>query len=444
MKPINSNFELKKIGDEEFIVINLSVENIARIPLQILYYKGHGIKNFLLNYDSNNFNVPISKVLSKIKVDNLLTLMGDYNLRIAFSGFPRCIYERNILRPGLRWDYEGKVMFFKQEGDNLEKLDTCENCSFNSDCSGINSDYLKKYGIEEFKSLLSNESFYELNFEHLERFTSPELKQTALRILQDYRQDKFYMRKRFVFVKSYPDNLEESAKERFVYYIYNREDDFENTYTLLKEFFDFDFLFGIVNYLKKSNQIVLSFGLMGDSRVRKTLYFNIDSLDDTQIFELENKFGIEIDTENIWGVGIDFKGDAISYKVYHEYEKIKTQDIKDFLSDFVFEDKRFALKFSNSLVKPINSVLFDYKYKEGQIYSKRIDISLQYNNFRLNQFALLFNINMGYFEDKELYTLSIEISRGKPEKINFYYVLKQPEPEQDEDKVYVRKSYSYL
>jgi hypothetical protein len=40
---------------------------------------------------------------------------------------------------------------------------------------------------------------------------------------------------------------------------------------------------------------------------------------------------------------------------------------------------------------------------------------------------------MKEFLDKEMLTLSFEISKDNPEKINFYYSLKIPEPQIEDD-----------
>jgi hypothetical protein len=138
----------------------------------------------------------------------------------------------------------------------------------------------------------------------------------------------------------------------------------------------------------------------------------------------------DINYDDLWGAGVDFRDEVpVTSKLYYDYEILKGDKIKDFLSDLPLGNKRITLKFLNSLIKPLSHVLLDYKYKDKELYSKRIDISLQFNSFRLNQFAILFNINMSEFLDKELLTLSFELAKDRQEKINFYYALKLPEPE---------------
>ncbi len=436
MRIINSD-EIKStnIDSDVFLKISLNVENLTKIPLQILYYKDHGIKNFILSYNYDCLQVPVTKVIEKLKIENLFRVVKEYNVKIYFSGFPMCVFERDILRPGLRWNYEGLVLDynFEYENKNYSQCDNCSDCMFSNGCCGISDEYIDKFKDSEFVPLIANRDLYELNLETVEKFKSEKLKGIAKILLKDYRDDIYYMRKRFVFVKSYPNTLDESAKERFVYYMYNREDDFEKTYDLLTTFFAEIFLKSILEYLKKSNQIVLSFGFMGDNTIRKTLYFNIDELNDFELETLSSILGIKIEGGSLWGVGVDFRGTERTYKVYYEQSKVTSQDIKNFMSDITLENKRKSLKFANSLIKPVNNVLLDYKFKDVVLYSKRIDVSMQYNKFRNNQIGLLFGINMNYFQDKDIYTMSIEAKEGCEEKINFYYALKLPEEEEERD-----------
>jgi hypothetical protein len=444
MKIINSE-EIKStnIDSEVFLKINLNAENLTKIPLQILYYNEHGIKNYILSYNYDSFKVPITKVVEKLKIDNLFQLVKEYGIKIYFSGFPMCVFERDILRPGMRWYYEGSVLDYNFEYDNANhsQCENCADCMFSNGCCGVSDEYITTFKDSEFIPLIANKDLYDLNLETVEKFKSEKLKDIAKIILKDYRDDIYYMRKRFVFVKSYPNTLDESAKERFVYYIYNRDDDFEKTYDLLSTFFAENFLKSIIEYLKKSNQIVLSFGFMGDNTIRKTLYFNIDDLNDYDLGGLSSVLGIRIEGGSLWGVGVDFRGTDRSYKVYYEQNKVTSQDIKNFMSDIPLENKRKSLKFANSLIKPVSNVLLDYKFKDEVLYSKRIDISMQYNKFRNNQIGLLFGINMNYFEDKDIYTMIIEAKEGDEEKINFYYALKLPEEEEERDFSTEQKNY---
>lgn len=430
--------KLKKMSDitDEYLRFDLNIHNINKILLQLLYYTEHGIKKFVLNYDFNNINLPASKVIQKLNINKLYKLVKNYDVSVGFEGFPRCIYEKDVLRPGLRWYFEKNIFYleaqFKPCNRQL-KLKRCEKCINIFECNGVCEDYVDRFGDSEFNALVSNKDLYNLNIVEIEKFNCEELKSIARRILDDFKQDEYYMRKKFVFVTSFPKTYEDSSKERFVYYIYNREDDFEKTFHMLGEFFDLKILNDMKEYIKEASQIVISFGLMGDDKIRKTFYFTANDLNEKKFLSLTRKIPVSFERENLWGVGVDFKEESMSYKFYYDHEYVTTKDIKIFLEDINLENKRMALKFANSLIKPLNNVLFDYKYKDGKVYSKRIDISLQYNNFRFNQFTLLFSLNMANLADKELYTLSLEVSNDKMEKINFYYSVKLPDIHEEEN-----------
>lgn len=439
MRINNNSIDIKtqKIDNIDYVLIDLDLNTVSKLPLQILYYKEHGFNYFLINYDYNLLKIPASKVVEKIKIEYILRIAKEYDVKFKFKGFPRCVYEKNILRPGLRWYYENYLSFFNcKEEENCKdtyiKLPRCNLCVFDGLCRGINENYIKQFGEKEFSSLISNKELYDLNLHELETFSNEELKKIGSEILLDYKDDNHYLRKRFVFVKSIPDYLEESAKERFVYYIYNRKDDFEKTFELATKYFDKNFLNLLKEYLILSNQIAMSFGLMGDQKIRKTFYFSIEDLSLDMINSLSKLIKTEIKHKNPGIIGIDFKEDSVSFKVYYSQKQISVLELKAFAKDIILENKRLLLKFSNSLTKPLNHVLLDYKYKDGKLYSKRVDISMQYNVYRTTQFYALFQIPLSFFEGKEIYTLSFEMRDGGEEKINFYYALTLPEPVEPE------------
>ena len=76
--------------------------------------------------------------------------------------------------------------------------------------------------------MLSNKEISEKNWEKVSHFKSAELKKVARTILDDQAQDKYFFRKRFVFVDSFGHNTETSI-ERFVYYMYNYRENFSST-----------------------------------------------------------------------------------------------------------------------------------------------------------------------------------------------------------------------
>jgi hypothetical protein len=269
MKIINSKEvqNLSNFGDN-FLGIDLDLNNISRILLQLLYYQEHGIKKFVLSYNSNFVGMPVTKVLKKLNVAKLYKLVNNYDISIGFKGFPRCIFETAILRPGLRWYFEGKLFFVSGEhtcGCGGKHIPVCDECMFKNRCVGVCNSYLEKFGESEFKSMVSNSVLAPLYEEEFSKFENEMLREVAFRVLENFKSDKMYMRKKLVFVKSFPGSLEESSKERFVYYIFNREDDFEETFDFIESLFGKSlFLDHVKKFVKSSNQLVISFGVMGD------------------------------------------------------------------------------------------------------------------------------------------------------------------------------------
>lgn len=421
--------DTKKVKNpsEVFVEFVLTIENLSKIGINILYFKEHGFNKFLLTYDFNNLKIPMSKISEKIS-ENILKLIKAHGVVIALRGFPKCIFERNFLRPGLRFEFEQKLLFFEYGNNSNVLPEKCAKCMMRKECKGVNENYVKSFTDVEFSKMVSNEDLFELNLKHVSKFENTEIKDISLRILEDFRADKAYMRKRVVYVKSFPENLAESSKERIVYYIYNHFSDFEKTYDFILSFFEYekDLVEPFKIFLENSEQFALSFAKMGDFGVRKSFYFDVSNLSENQLETLTEMIGVEVKMGAVV-VGFDFKNEAISYKVYYNHDTTTCAEIKEFISNIPFEKKKMLMRFANSLTKPVNNVFFDYKFKDLSVYSKRIDVSLQYNNFRLMPLSILLGLSLRFFEDKDMYTLSFEVSEFSDEKINFYYALKLPE-----------------
>ncbi len=421
----------------EYLLIVIDSSNISRIFLQILYYKENGYSNFAFLYSYKNINLPVTRIIEKLKIDYLYKLIKEYDMNFAFINFPMCVFEKDILKPAIKSKYENKMILFNDSNylallnDSCGKMMpvVCKDCKFNGECNGVENGYAESFGIKEFTPIQSNDYFYMKNVDKISAFKNPLLKKLATKALDDLRNEDHYMRKRMVFVDSFPNMLTESSKERFVYYIYNRKEDFFKTMDFILNFFDKAFIEDLKPFIVNSNQIVISCSIMGDDVLRKTLYFSMDNFDLKSIEYISKKFNVPLDfTNNPAGIGIDFKNDTISsIKIYYNREKVTINELKQFVCDVILPDKKYFLKFLNSLTKPLNCVWIDYKYKNDKLISKRIDISMQYNIYRLKQLYTLFNIPINYFDDKDIYTLSFEVPVStddvEKEKINFYYAL---------------------
>ena len=405
---------------KEIELIQLNVDNLTKFPMEILYHIQNGKKDFIIEYDYERLKLPLSKIADKI-TPLLLKTVQNYEITVGVKGFPRAIFEKKILRPNLRWYYENKVYF----------VDFSDKETYFNDEFQVPQEYMDKFGEKEIEPLVYNDELAELYEEEFEKFENEEIKRTSSLVLDDFSKDKFYKRKRIVLLKTLPRKVDEGYKERFVYYIYNRLDDFEKTFTLLNDIIQEAKLKELKEFLEKANEIVVSVALMNNDRIRKTLYFYTAELNSEEYKKLQSIVDLEFDTENLGGIGIDFYDDTFNIKTYYKYDDIKPNEIKEFISDYPLVNKRKILPVLNSCTKSLKHVLLDYKYKNGEIFSKRIDISMQYNIFKLHQLSNIFSEGLAILEDKEIYTISFEVSKDHTEKINFYYALK-PKPEEEE------------
>ena len=74
----SSNIETVNIDGFDFVVIELDENNLSKIALQIIYYKEYGYKNFLISYKFDTLKYPMTRVLSRLKVDYLFRLAKEY------------------------------------------------------------------------------------------------------------------------------------------------------------------------------------------------------------------------------------------------------------------------------------------------------------------------------------------------------------------------------
>lgn len=405
--------------------LDLNIENLIQIPKLILYYNNLGYNKIILNYDFNNIRITYFKVC-EILISPILKIVKKNNSIIYFKGFPKCIYEKNILRPGLRFYYDKNIDYFESSTKNYYLKENCKYCKYYKDCKVINPEYIKLNSDVEFSPIYSNDYLYEKNFKKISEFQNNELKKYSISLLEDFKSETVHLRKKFIFVDSFPKNLEDSSNERFVYFIYNKVEDFNKTYELILNNFK-DFLINeLFDLLKIANEFALSFGLMGDGKIRKTFYFNIEDLNEKQLFQLSNIIKIEIDrNQNYWGIGLDFKNEKlVSKKVYYKEKEVFKNDLINFCSDFEDKFKSKLLKLINVFNFPLNQILYDYKYIDNKLVSKKLEFSMQYNNLNIDLLSKVLNIDIKYFQNKDFYTISFELYYDKEEKVNFYYALK--------------------
>lgn len=418
------NISSTNIGNDIFLKIDIDLENLDKILILILHYSNIGHLKFILNYNINNIKLPYTKVLNFFMFDLFKFLKVKTNITIGFKGFPKCIYFRNILHSRNVWKYSKNIFYVDTniKINNSMIFNICKSCKFYSSCDEVSTDYETLNGVSELLPILSNNYLSNNIKNKLNSFNNNFIKKQGFEILGDFKEEKEFLRKKFVFVDSYPKTLNESSIERFVYFIDNRKSDFDLTFNLLSKYFNIG---NIKKYLKSSSEFALGFGLMGNKKLRKTFYFVIEDLSNSSILELSNILDLDIDlNNNYWGIGLDFFEEKLtSKKVYYKKQNVSKENLYNFISDFKFENLKVQ-KFIESLNNSTNSVLFDYKYKNDILFSKKLEISMQFDKHNYTSISNILEIDLNYFNNKEFYTISFEINNNAEEKINFYYTLK--------------------
>jgi hypothetical protein len=438
--------EAKSVKAEEGLAlcIPFKAENVLRFPIEVLYYYEQGFKEYVLEFSYENFPLSYTKLCDKIR-DNVYRLLNHYDLKIYVKGFPPCIFERMLFPPLFREQFKNKLILLDEKNADEEQGPLCSFCSRNTTCNGFSESYREKLGNKEFQPFFSHETYVNLYREKFEFIESEKLKAYGEKLIQNFEGEEEFGRKLFVFVKSFSDDLDdEASKNRFVYYIHKRETDFDDTFSFLQDLFEKERdLSSWKEYFSEAIQFAVSFAEMNTYVFRKTLYVEFDSFPDSFAQELSEEFKIDLEEfQNSAIVGFDFREDGMRCKLYEKKEEVSVRDVKDFVQEFPLESKRRLLNVLNSRTKNIKGVLFDKKFKDGECISKRIDFSMQFNNFKLYQLSSILGVNMAFLEEQEPYTLSLEIRNGMPEKINVYYSPKILIIEDEEDEGKLKLSYT--
>ena len=437
--------------------IQLELRNSAdfsKISLQILYHLEYGVKTFILNYNCDLTDVSLDCASVKINMNSIFNMVKQYDLKLLFSGFPRCVFEKFILRPDLRWYFEKNIRFLNCKEGSYEnkddcmgidckfvKKDSCEQCLFYEKCDGVPEKYLEKFPMTKLNPLFSNQTLYELNTPIVESWNNLEIKEIAKEVLEDFKNETLYMRKKIIFSQGYPLTTT-NVKESFDYYIYNRAEDFDETYELLSNFYDKDLLFKIKDCLKNTNLIIVKFFVDEDTQLlNKYLYVKINDFNLEELDNLSKILNLDFDYKDVWGIGMNLTFKERSYyRVVYDYEKLSSVEIKDFVTDLKLTNKMPVLKFANSILKPLCNVMLIKEVVDNKVVSKSISVSLEHNFLRLRQLGILFNINTSFYDDKKVYYFILNASNERDVKISFEY---SPRPILEEEEELQESKYKY-
>lgn len=429
---IVTNDEAMKIKDfsNACVKIPLTNNNEVKFPMEILYYKEKGFSKFLLDYDFNYLK-PFEKTIIKIR-EPLYNLVRNHNIEIYVGGFPKCVFEKGILEPSIKWKYEDKIIFYEtkiKDGEKYIKPHTCEMCIQYDNCKGLREEIYDLKG--KIEPLLFNNKKSEVFELDMPKLLDKELLAIGNIILKNYKADKTYGNKKIYFAKNI---LNSSNKiNEIAYYINNNKSNFKSTYDLIFELFKSPDIEIIKKDLDISPQISIKFWKDGED-IHKSIYFNIMKHEEEDILKLSKTFGFQIENiTKLEGIKLIFESGMLTLcEVVHKYEVIKNEQVKINFKEFDLDKKKTLLKFLNSMTKPIKEVSIADKYFSNKIIGKRFDAHILDNTIKINSLGVLFNKSLGIIDNCIPYSLSFEISNDKTEIIKIYFTFKD-ELEVEED-----------
>lgn len=421
--------EVKDVMDV-CVKIPLTNDNELKFPMEILYYKEQGFTKFMLEYEFN-FLKPFEKTIVKIK-EPIYNLVKNHNIEIYVSGFPKCIFEKGLLEPQIKWKYEEKIIFHQDKNFETEKYikpHTCEMCVHYDTCKGLKEEIYDPKG--KLDPLLSNLKKSEVIEVDIKQFLTGELLPITEALLENYKADKTFGNKQIYFGSSI---LKSSNKvDEVVYYINNNSDRFENIFDLICELFKTPDIEILKEHLQLSPHITLKFWENENLEIEKSIYLTLLKHKEEDIIQLSNTFGFEIDNvSNLEGVKFGFEDEMLTYcEVIYHHELIKNDQVKVEFKDYELESKRWLLKFLNSTIKPIREVTIANKYRFNKLVGKRFDTVIEENNFKLNSLGVLFGKSVMPFNNCKPYSLSFRISNENSEVIKIYFSCEDEIKEED-------------
>lgn len=434
IKEIKEN--LKSDKKNIAILLKLNFNQLNNIGIKIIKYHQLGFKFFILDF--NSIKTPYSVVIVKLN-EIILRLLSKFDIIIFIKSLPKCIFQKNILKPEISFEFEDKLLYYNNfEDKNSNKYvkisNICNNCRYNKDCIGINVTYKNNFGMSEFETVKTNNYFINKYKDYSENnFKNKLIKEKINLILDNLKNSNIHYKKRFYFVDSFPDNLKESSKERIVYFIYNNKRNFEKDFNLFLNILNTknekNYLLSLKNYFKKTNEFVISCSLMGDNKIRNTIYLSVNYFSKEElIYLLEKKLNLtNINYNNIWGVGIDFRDNKITSKLYYRFKRINKLKLINFVLDINDVNKQKYLYFLDKInINIFNNILYDLKYKNGILFAKKIEFSFQTENLDLDLISNILNINKDILKKRVLFTIAFELysNDNNKEKINLYWSIK--------------------
>lgn len=420
-----------------FIKINLESNTLSKFPMQILYYKEQGFKNFILEYKYDKISHSFERISQRI-LSNISNIIKSHEVKIGLSGFPKCVFEQYFKTPELNWEFENSYFFLKGTLDTIEneKCLDCEDCTLKNTCLGISSQYLKKFK-EQVEPIVCNkylEKYYSKFGEYLE---DEELKKNYFICLQNFCEEKDTNNKKIYFRERISSGSDE-FREGFYYQIENSKKLFEENYEFVKDS-TFESIELLKKYIEKSSIITLGFEILSDSVLRKKIEINTRTLHEDEVNSLFNISNFEYNGKihNFDTIKLEIEKNQINIvEVSQKIDKIKPLEVKSLFREHPIEQKKQFFRFLNSMHKDILNSSYKEKFELGILVSKGFETSPKTNLLRLRALSVLFSKDLNFLMEKEIKTLWFEISEFQNEKNGFVYAPKLPRrlPEEEEYK----------
>lgn len=148
LKGLKNILIVKKPEDSLIVNIMITQLNYFKLPEMIRFYTDLGIQEINIGHvlPLNRRIKKSKKIVAQMKkvVPYLIKIQEDYNkkAKFLFIEYPACIFPikfRHLAFPCL------------EENPQKIRINICKKCNYADKCTGIDKDYIKLYGQEEFK-----------------------------------------------------------------------------------------------------------------------------------------------------------------------------------------------------------------------------------------------------------------------------------------------------
>lgn len=412
------NSEVKRFNDSNNNIVKIILdENIfPRLQLNILYYKDLGYSNFMIEYDYTKLTSSINAVAKKLN-ECIFKIVESYDIKLYISGFPKFIYERDIIGYSNLSKYTGKIFLYESSEFNNEIVSYNYGYFFKDII--LQDGYSNKFSIFDIEPELTNLEKYEYQKADLKNHFGGIIDDEFQVIIDDFLKDKSIGRKNIRFVDVFEFN---KRKIGFEYLIYNDINKKENLSFVVK-YFNSDFFTTLSSFLLNCDYFKIRL-IDNYGKYEKEVFFGIKNLSEHDKVELFGELGLNIDDE-IVGIRIKFKDLFINTFPILSYDSISSQKVKDLCQDLNLSEKKILLKFLNSFTKPLVNLDFNkISNFDGAPSRKIFDFCMGTNSYKNNHLSNLLYLKLSFLDSKLLNNLEFDLEEGSEPKLVFVSSIK--------------------